>query len=66
MKLILTALLLTTGLHAAEPIAIGSRRELFMDRLLFGELKNTTLKLHEPILAEPLKELRTLFHICSP
>ena len=47
------------ALHSAEePIAIGSRRELFVDRLLVGELKNTTLRLHEPVLAEPLKEPR--------
>ena len=45
-----------------EPIAIGSRRELFVDRLLVGEMKNATLKLHEPILAEPLKEPRPNGH----
>lgn len=30
------------------PIDIGSRRELFADRLLIGELKNATLKMHTP------------------
>lgn len=37
-------------LHAAEPIDIGSRRELFVDDLLIGELNGTRLKLHEPHL----------------
>jgi len=48
-----------------EPIGIGSRRELFVDRLLVGEMKNTTLKLHEPILAEPLKEPRPNGHYAT-
>jgi hypothetical protein len=36
--------------EAAEPapIDIGSRRELFVDELLIGELNGTRLKLHEP------------------
>ena len=65
---ILTTLLLLplAALHSAEePIAIGSRRELFVDRLLVGELKNTALKLHEPILAEPLKESRPNGHYAT-
>lgn len=37
--------------NAEEPVAIESRRELFVDRTLVGELKNTALKLHEPQLA---------------
>ena len=62
------ALLLTlsTALRSAEEtIAIGSRRELFVDRLLVGELRNTTLKLHEPVLAEPLKEPRPNGHYAT-
>jgi hypothetical protein len=51
---------------AAETIAIGSRRELFVDRLLIHELKNATLKLHEPALAEPLsKEARPHGHYAT-
>jgi len=36
--------------EAAEPapVEIGSRRELFVDELLIGELQGTRLKLHEP------------------
>ncbi len=66
--LVFTAILLAplAALNAAEePIAIGSRRELFVDRLLVGKLKNTALKLHEPILAEPLKEPRPNGHYAT-
>jgi putative membrane-bound dehydrogenase-like protein len=33
----------------SEPVAIGSRRELFVDRLLIDRLDGATLKLHEPV-----------------
>ena len=33
---------------AAEPLAIGSRRELFVDRFLIERLTNARLHLHEP------------------
>lgn len=53
----IAAVLLTcqASLVAAEPapIALGSQRELFVDRHLIGELKGATLKLHEPIFADP-------------
>src|SRR3569623_1503958 len=54
--LLVTALVLAPSLilGAEAPVAIESRRELFVDRLLVGELKGTALKLHEPVLAEPL------------
>ena len=50
LLLSLTVLLLCpiTTLSAEEPVDIGSRRELFVDDLLIGELKGTELKLHEP------------------
>ncbi len=49
--LIVASLLLpSTGLRTAEPVDIGSRRELFVDDLLIGELKGTRLKMHEPQL----------------
>jgi hypothetical protein len=32
----------------SEPVPIGSRRELFVDELLIGQLNGTRLKLHEP------------------
>ena len=39
----------TATLAGAEtPIDIGSRRELFVDRLLIAELKGAQLKLHAP------------------
>lgn len=31
-----------------EPVDIGSRRELFVDELLIGQLNGTRLKMHEP------------------
>ncbi len=34
----------------SQPVDIGSRRELFVDDLLIGELNGTTLKMHEPHL----------------
>ena len=43
---------------ADDAVAIGSRRELFVDRLLVGELKNTVLKLHEPQLMPPVPQPR--------
>ena len=38
----------TTATAAENPIEIGSRRELFVDRYLIGDLKNATLQLHAP------------------
>jgi hypothetical protein len=43
---------------AGDAVAIGSRRELFVDGLLVGELKNTALKLHEPQLMPPVSQPR--------
>jgi len=68
MKLVasLAFLIISVSVFAVEPVAIGSRRELFVDRLLVGELKNATLKLHEPILAEPLaKDARPNGHYAT-
>jgi len=52
VKYSLSALLLCAAsmtAHAGEPVEIGSRRELFVDRLLIDRLENATLKLHEPV-----------------
>jgi len=52
MKYSIYALLLFVPpvvVHAGEPINIGSRRELFVDRFLIERMENTALKLHEPI-----------------
>ncbi|MDA1013094.1 MAG: hypothetical protein O3A00_01425 [Planctomycetota bacterium] len=38
-----------------KPLDIGSRRELFVDRLLIDRLEKTALKLHEPQLASPMQ-----------
>jgi hypothetical protein len=43
-------------LQEGEPIAIGSRRELFVDRFLIDKLHGTELRLSEPILATPTTE----------
>ncbi|MBL9209143.1 MAG: hypothetical protein JNL92_01675 [Opitutaceae bacterium] len=34
---------------AAAPVELGSRRELFVDRLLIEQLEGTSLRLHEPV-----------------
>ncbi|MES2505106.1 MAG: hypothetical protein V4599_00285 [Verrucomicrobiota bacterium] len=45
-------LLLVTHLSlAADPVALGSRRELFVDKLLIQEMKGSTLKMHAPVPA---------------
>ncbi len=48
-----TLLLLLTGFtsllaHAADPIDIGNRRELFVDRFLINQLNGVRLQLHTP------------------
>lgn len=59
-------LFLTLSLAAfADPVAIGSRRELFVDRLLVGALNNTTLKLHEPRLMPPVSPPRPHGHYAT-
>jgi hypothetical protein len=43
----------TAGFSAAdEPIAIGDRRELFVDDLMVDSMKKVTLKMHEPVRRE--------------
>ena len=37
-----------TTVYADEPVALGSRRELFVDRLLIEKLDGVELRLHEP------------------
>lgn len=65
-KLSLLALLSTAvSAAAAEPVAIGSRREMFVDRLLVGELRDTTLKLHEPQLAPSVSPPRPQGHYAT-
>ncbi|NNE93592.1 MAG: hypothetical protein HKN23_18240 [Verrucomicrobiales bacterium] len=42
------AFFLSLSIAWADPVDIGTRRELFVDDLLIGELNGTSLKLHEP------------------
>ena len=39
----------TCGQYAAEPVDIGSRRELFVDHFLVEKLDGTELRLHRPV-----------------
>jgi len=59
------ALSQTARSSAADPVAIGTRRELFVDRLLVGELANTTLKLHAPQLAPAVSPPRPQGHYAT-
>ncbi len=54
MKALLPSLLLcaTAALHAATPLDIGSRWELFVDEFLVARKGGVTLKLHDPIRRE--------------
>ncbi len=53
MKLASLILLsLTVGAHAAEPIDLGSRWELFVDEFLIAQKQGVSLKLHEPVKRE--------------
>ncbi len=67
MKVSFLALILAwlQPLQANEPIALGSRRELFVDRFLVGELKNTVLKLHEPQMMPPVSPPRPNGHYAT-
>ena len=47
---LLLSLLVPGLLPAAEVVDIGSRRELFLDDLLIGQLDGTRLKMHSPQL----------------
>jgi hypothetical protein len=44
--------------ESTSPIAIGSRRELFVDRLLIEKLDGATLKMFTPTLAPPVSPPR--------
>ncbi|MEQ8856031.1 hypothetical protein [Gimesia sp.] len=49
--LIWSLLMLLPLLAFAQPVEIGSRRELFVDRLLIDKLQGVELKLHTPVKA---------------
>ncbi len=46
-------------------VEIGSRRELFLDRYIVGELKETSLKLHTPQLMLPVSPPRPHGHYAT-
>lgn len=47
-RTLLPFLALCTGIASAEVTNIGSRRELFVDKLLIDQMKGATLQLHHP------------------
>lgn len=57
------------GASAVEPpasvIELGSRRELFVDRYLIDTLDGAVLRLHEPVLAEPVQPPRPQGHYAT-
>ncbi len=59
--------LLQQGLTLADDkvIDIGSRRELFVDRLIVGDLKDATLKLHTPQLMPAISPARPHGHYAT-
>ena len=50
---------------ASKVVEIGSRRELFVDRLIVGELKGASLKLHTPQLMPPVSPPRPDGHYAT-
>jgi hypothetical protein len=54
MRLLILPLLLlhASATPAVEPIALGSRRELFVDKLLIDQMEDTSLRIHSPREAE--------------
>ena len=51
-NLITLSLLSLTSVSAADPVNIGSRRELFVDRFLIDQLEDARLTLHRPVRRE--------------
>ena len=54
-----------TLVGADPPLDVGSRRELFIDRLIVGELKGVSLKLHTPQLMPPVSPPRPHGHYAT-
>lgn len=48
LRTLLPFLALCTGIASAEVTNIGSRRELFVDKLLIDQMQGATLRLHHP------------------
>lgn len=54
-----------TALPAEEPVDLGFRRELFVDRFLIAELKRVSFRLHPPQLAPPVVPPRPQGHYAT-
>ena len=71
MRIVATVLVLAAmapaalGGEAEEPIALGSRRELFADRFLIDRLDGAELRLHPPTLAPPSPKPRPAGHYAT-
>lgn len=66
VALLVPLLLAPLAAMPAEDVpAIGGRRELFVDRFLVGELKNTSLELHTPQLMPPVSPPRPSGHYAT-
>lgn len=68
MRTFLCAILAATTalrISAEEAIDIGTRRELFVDKLLVGKFKNTELKLHSPTLLKRTEKQRPSGHYAT-
>ncbi|MCF7789035.1 MAG: hypothetical protein K9N47_23120 [Prosthecobacter sp.] len=48
LRTLLPFLVICTGIASAEVTSIGSRRELFVDKLLIDQMKGASLRLHHP------------------
>jgi len=69
LALLTGAILLQTSLpslHAAdEPVNLGSRLELFVDKYLISEMRQTSLKLHPPVKAPRPKSPLPVNHMVT-
>src|SRR5687768_16561635 len=48
ISFLLTCLIAFTSIRAAEPVNLGSRRELLVDDHLIDRMSGVTLKMHQP------------------
>ncbi len=60
LRMVIALALITTAYAAADPIAIGSQRELFVDHHLIDTLEGSALRLHPPVPRE------TVLHFDAP
>ena len=65
MRLSLLLVLCGAPIFGAAAVDLGSRRELFVDRLLIDQLGGTSLRLHVPQLASPVDAPRPNGHYAT-